>query len=794
MDNIIPIITSTFVFGIWFGSYFNGLLPLIYVSSVLLVIFIVWQVYRRRPFIWALGGLFFVIGMLRFIQDDALPLTDISRYAEQIVSVDGIINEIPTLKVLEEDKNQVRYLLLIKSGNVGDGKKRMVTGILPVTVRQSNTMPIALQGDEIQVTGEVVLLHGYNNPAQYDSVAAAKRQGIRSRMSIEGHSVKILSKNNSASWKYTLAIWRDRMIKSMQKVMPESHAAILAGMLFGGYGGIPHDIVADFATTGIVHILSVSGSHIALVVGVVTAIGTSVVRRFTLPMILIPLVAATIVTFYAVLCGLTPPVLRSLIMGLIALLAVCFERENDAKNSLLLSALGMIVYEPTLIFDLSFQLSFASTAGLVFLNGKLVKMMASLPLGLAKALAVTIAAQLGVLPFIAWYFNSFSLSSFVANLLIVPLIEGIVILGLFGAVAGLMMGILGNIIMVICSLLINVVIQCSAWLAAVPGAKVYIPPIGISGGLVYYALLAWVYGYKPKNMVSLTELIQKWPRQSAIFAFVVVILIIVDKIYPRPMYVHFIDVGQGDATLITTPHGRTILVDTGGVVGNTNDFDIGDRVVVPYLKHYGVLAIDYLFLTHGHQDHAGGAAAVARELTVRNSMLARETHTQPVRNLINEGKKQGSTFIAVYEGQRIDLDGVVIRVIHAANSMHIGQNNEVSSVIQICYGKQSFLLTGDLEGQGEEDILASGKNIKSTVLKVGHHGSKTSSTIDFVKAVAPEYAVISVGKNNRFGHPHRDTIQRFFVQKSQVYRTDQQGAIVFKTDGEKIEVNTFIHD
>lgn len=791
MNSFIPVITAAFVFGIWSGSYFSCLLPLLYVSSVLLISVIVWQVHKGRPVIFLVGGLFFIIGMICFIHDDVLPSTDISRYAGQTMVVDGTINEIPKVTLLEEGKNQVRYLIRIKSGHIEGGEKRVLTGMLPVIARQSSSIPIALQGDEVQVTGQVVLLHGYQNPAQYDSVAAAKRQGIRGRMSIEGQKIKVLWKNNNESWKYILPIWRDKIIENMKKVMPESHAGILAGMLFGGYGNIPRDIVADFATIGIVHILSVSGSHIALVVGVITVIGTLVVRRLALPMMIVPLSAAVIVTFYALLCGLTPPVLRSLLMGLIALLAVCFEREKDAENALLLSALGMVAYEPTLIYDLSFQLSFASTAGLVFLNGKTVSWMAFLPSWLAKAFAVTLTAQLGVLPFMAWYFTSLSLSSFVANVLILPVIEVIVIIGLFGALIGMAAGVMGNIIMVLCSLLISIVIQCSAWLAAVPGAKLYIPPIGVIGGIIYYILLAWVYGYKGKNMLSLTELIQRWPRQSAAFLFLALLFILVDRIYPRPMYVHFIDVGQGDATLITTPHGRAILVDTGGVMGG-GDFDIGDRVVVPYLKHYGVLAIDYLFLTHGHQDHAGGAAAVARELSVGNSMLSREVHTQAVRNLVHVAKAQGSGFIAVYEGQRIDLDGVVIRVIHGENPIKTGNNNEASSVIQVSYGKQSFLLTGDLERQGEEDILIGGKKINSTVLKVGHHGSKTSSTMAFLQSVAPEYAVISVGKNNRFGHPHDDTIQRLLVQKSKIYRTDQHGAIVFKTDGEKMEVDTFI--
>jgi len=790
MTDIMGMITATFVAGIWCGEYCRPLLPLLYSCMMVVVLLIIWQSSVHKSQRWSVGVLFFLVGMVRFIHADALAPTDISRYANQTMVVYGTIREIPKVTLGEEGNSKVLYQVAVKIGRLPEGEKIQVTGVLTVNVRQTSNRPMASHGDEVRLKGEVTPLHGYNNPAQYDSVAAAERQGIRGRMSIQDQDISIVEKHEDVSWESTLALWRGKIIENMERVMPQHHASILAGMLFGGYEGIPRDIVTDFATTGIVHILSVSGSHIALVVGVITVLGTSVARRLAVNGKVVPLFAAGIVTFYAVFCGLTPPVLRSLIMGLIALFAVCFEREKDAIHALLLSALGMMIHEPSLIYDLSFQLSFASSAGLVFLNGKTVAMLTAVPTWLARLLAVTIAAQLGVLPFIAWYFNSFSLSSLVANVLIVPLIEGLVILGLFGAGMGLLVGVVGNIIMVLCSLLIGIVIQCTAWLAMIPGAKLYVPSIGLMGSVIYYLLLAWVYGYKPENMLSLRELVQKWPKASGVALLGAVMCAIIYNVYPRPVYVHFIDVGQGDCTLIITPHGRAILVDTGGVMGSKTDFDIGERVVVPYLKHYGVLSIDYLFLTHGHQDHAGGAAGIARNLPVKNSMLARENFTPAVRNLVQVA--HGSLFIPVYDTQDMAIDGVTLRVVHAVGGLDVGHSNEVSSVIQVSYGKHSFLLTGDLEGKGEKEILARGQDISSTVLKVCHHGGKTSSTVEFLQAVIPEYAVISVGKDNHFGHPHEETIKHLLAQNSKIYRTDQQGAIVFTTDGKTLTVDTFI--
>lgn len=527
---------------------------------------------------------------------------------------------------------------------------------------------------------------------------------------------------------------------------------------------------------------------IALVAGAVLWLGT----RFKISSGVTAAVAAAAITFYAVLCGLTPPVARSVLMGLVGLAAVGLGREKDAPAALTVAVLGMVIYQPALIYDVSFQLSCGATAGLVFLYSKTLPLLHFLPRWAAGVLAATLTAQLGVLPFIAWYFNNFSLSSFVANLFIVPIVEALVMLGLLGAVAGVVFQPAGNIIMVLCSLLIGLVVQLTAWLAAVPGSKLYLPPIGVGGGIIYYLLLLWLYGYFPVRLLPLpAEVVRRWPHQVAGALVIITIAGMLYVWYPRPVYVHFIDVGQGDAILITTPHGRAIMIDTGGLPGDASAFDIGEQVVLPYLRHYGVLSVDYLLLTHGHQDHAGGAAAIAAALPVRNIMLAREEkHTPAIEALLHA--KYGKEIIPAYAGQSIMIDGLAINMVYDGDSAGRRAGNETSCVIKACFGKHSFLFTGDLEDKGEAVILARGQLLTSTVLKVGHHGAKTSSTPQFLQAVAPEYAVISVGYGNRFGHPHQEILKRLADMNIKVFRTDQQGAVVFETDGDHLAVDTFI--
>jgi len=731
---------------------------------------------------------FLFLGMAVYQQAALIASDDISHYAGQTVRLTGEVVEVPDVAILEDGKIRIRYTVAIRN-IAGTQGVIAASGGLHVAIRQAMAAPRAIFGDEVTVWGPVLLPHGYNNPGLVDTVAGLQRKGITARMVAAPDAIAIQSAGQEHGWKTVLAAWRESMTANMQKVMPAGDAAILTGMLLGGYTGIKSEVVRDFAATGIVHILSVSGTHIALVAGVILWLGARLRIRFGITAIF----AGISILFYGLLSGFTPPVVRSIIMGLVSLLAVGVGREKDGPGALSVAVFAMLLYQPALIYDISFQLSTGATAGIVLLYTRTVTKLSFLPAWLGSGLAMTVAAQLGVLPFMAWYFNNFPLASFPANLIVVPLIELAVVLGLFGSLAVLVLPAVGSVVLVACSLIIGTVVLLNAGLADLPGGSLYLPPVGVIGGLAYYLLLAWVYGYRPDFVPGPADLARKaWrrPLWTACLAVGIGAGLLLLLWQPRLVSVHFIDVGQGDATLITTPHGQAIVVDSGGIMGSgTTDFDVGDRVVYPYLKHYVILSIDYLILTHGHQDHAGGAAALASRMLVRNVMVAQEDFGPPVQALLHVMGRQ--RFIPLVAGQRIVIDGVSVEVLHAAGESQQRPGNEVSAVIRIGFGNHSFLLTGDLEAPGEAVILSKGMS-PSTVLKVGHHGARKSTTPAFLQAVLPQYAVISVGSNNRFGHPHPDTLQRLAARGIAVYRTDQQGAIVFTTDGSTMMVEPFL--
>ncbi|HUM58921.1 MAG TPA: ComEC/Rec2 family competence protein [Bacillota bacterium] len=249
------------------------------------------------------------------------------------------------------------------------------------------------------------------------------------------------------------------------------------------------------------------------------------------------------------------------------------------------------------------------------------------------------------------------------------------------------------------------------------------------------------------------------------------------------MKVHFLDVGQGDSILIQFPDGRNMLVDAGG-----ND---DASTVVNYLKKTGVKRLDYLIGTHPHEDHIGSLDTVINSFQIGEVFMPKVTHTtRTFQDVLEAIDRKGLQINPARAGVTIMEDGMLAARILAPCGEKYDELNDYSAVIMLTCGEVSFLLTGDAEALSEKEILASGASIKADVLKVGHHGSSSSTSAAFLKAVGPRYAVISVGAENDYGHPHQATLDRLKKQNVEVIRTDKQGTIIFTTDGKELSFTT----
>lgn len=743
--------------------------------------------------------LWFAAGMVRLGAVEAPTVGAVQEYEGRKVTVHGTISGAPKISAGMPGEWRIRYEVILDSV-VGEGTNKLpqqLSGGVMLSVRQTQPLPEGSDGDSITASGNVRLFHAYHNPGQPDWGAALAARGIDARIAVAPGSVKIARRDGTESLITRLGRWRTQVRAAMMEAMPDKDASLIMGMLFGGYDGIERQTVRDFAATGIVHILSVSGAHIALVAGAIFWL----TRRLAVQDGWGAGIAAVAMVGYGFISGFSAPVVRSVIMGLIGMAAIGTGRSALAPRALSVAALGMLIYEPRNLFDISFQLSIGCTAGLLFLQPRLSAWLRGVAPDLAtEGIAATVAAQLAVIPLLAWYFSLFPVISLLANLLVVPVLEAVILLGLFGTLLAGGVASLAHPMFVGVSLLTGLAVEINRFLAKLPGGSIYLPAMGTGAACLYYGVLLWATGFASHWGLS-PDTLWSWlhhrPQRALILGAVAVGGVVLFLLRPDSLQVHFIDVGQGDATLIITPHGRAILVDSGGALGPQNGFDIGERVVVPYLRHYGVSSIDWLILTHNHQDHAGGAAAVAEIIGVHQVLLQQATQDTPAAILRLQQAMHGKGMQAASEISEIRVDGVTVKLFQVGednqeeNAKGKGgrssSENGKSIVARIEYGRHSFLLTGDLEGESEKK-LSKAKLPPSTVLKVGHHGARKSTQLDFLARVTPQYAVVSVGADNQFGHPTPETMHRLQEWPVSIFRTDHDGAVVFCSDQETLTV------
>ncbi|MBQ6131929.1 MAG: ComEC/Rec2 family competence protein, partial [Selenomonadaceae bacterium] len=601
-----------------------------------------------------------------------------------------------------------------------------------------------------------------NNPGQIDGVTRMKANGITARISAGKQGVAVEAVDGGLWTKFLrlVAAIRQHYRESMAVVMSQEDAAAIFAMLFGGYAGLNPELVEDFQTTGIVHILSVSGSHMSML-----AMATAwLCLLLKFPRGLTFAVGLFIIGTYAILSGLLPQVLRSATMGILIFFAKTLDSEAEGARLLTLTALAMLINQPLLLFDVSFQLSFTATAGLMYLSEDLRNAMERLPKFFAEPASMTIAAQIASLPVIVWYFNQISLSSVLANVFVMPLLEVVIVGGLLGGIIAAVIPIAGRIFFAGEALIFGAGAELNRVFANLPFSAVQVPTLGLWAGFFYYIALIF--------------------RRPTIL-LMIIILLAINLFKAGDVEVSFVDVGQGDCAVVITPHGKCLIFDTGGV--REHMFDVGGRVVVPYLKHENIRAVDKIFLTHVHEDHAGGAGAVIKKLPVSEIITAGEPKSEYAA-VFGIAEEYLPPLRAGHAGEIFSVDGVQVEILFAPN---VGTGNEISNVYRVRYGDVTFLITGDLVKEIEEQILRAGVDVSATVLKVGHHGSATSSSEEFLRAVKPKCSVICVGYGNNFGHPRAEVLERLKNLPTKIYRTDRDGLIKFKTDGKSLRVETF---
>lgn len=744
--------------------------------------------------------LFLLGGALRFMAADRLPADDISRAAGQEIFCRGILQGEPVVRQDAAGIYHVRYEVEAREVRSAASKRdsaQSASGHLYIYAQamQKSHLPEARVGDEIRARGKVRLPHGYRNPGQIDIVRLLRAQGITASLATGKQGVKVVPQEGYAFQRWLVSV-KQHYRTQMEEVMPREEAAAVFALLFGGYEGISPELVNDFTTTGIVHILSVSGSHISLLAAVMAWLGL----MLHLPRWLRTVLVLGAILIYTMLAGCVPPVIRSAIMGGLAFTALALGWQSSARRILLITGIVMLLLWPLLLFHISFQLSFLATAGLVFLAPAISSWLSAHGLSrfFSEGLAITLSAHLTTLPVIAYVFNMFSVSSFAANLLIVPVIEVIIVLALAAGILAWVFAPLGKLAFGFASLLLGLTTEGTRFLARLPASQIYVPSPGVLCILLWYAGLA-IFLLPAETRKGCFSFLRRHYRCGA------GILLVGGAVWgvflwlrPPEMEVTFLDCGQGDAAVIHIRHHFThhyFMVDTGGT--REQAFDVGGRVDAPYLLHIGARRLDAIFLSHAHEDHAAGAGSLLKKISVNEVLTAGEGKAVYAKSMgLSQADPLLNRLVTLHTGEVYEIGGASIEVLNAPEPSEKGRqtdrDNEVCDVLRIRFGNAAFLFTGDMEKAQEEALLKRQENMRAQVLKVGHHGSDTSTSRAFLSAVRPRFAVISVGADNSFGHPRPEVLERLQEAEVSVFRTDQDGAITFHTDGKTLWLESFV--
>ena len=787
------------------GSRFAPPLALIFIGLIPLPLFFLLRQHRKAIILTSLV-LFALFGGAFHFQS-SLPASNESHlgsYNDEAVTIKGIINTDP------EVREKTIHLQLSVTDIKLATEWQEVSGTVLLFVPRYSTYSY---GDVLLVTGKL------ETPPQlddFDYKGYLANQGIYSTMLYP--QLEILERDKGfkpLAWVYSV---RNRLSQTLAEVLPEPQASLAQGIILGKRGTIPSPLKDDFSRTGTAHLLAISGLHLSIVAGILLSIGIWLFGRRNFTYIWLALAA---IWLYALLTGMHTPIVRGAIMASLFLTTELLGRQRSAITALSFAAAVMVGISPQILWTASFQLSFLAMAGLIFIAPPfqaLGRKAVSRTLGedgvavsianiITDGFAVTLGAVIAVWPVIAYYFGIISFVGPLATFLALPALPGIIITGALTGGLGLIALPLAYPIGWLAWLFLSYLLLVVNVFAALPISSSEVGSVDttLMGGYYLALIVAIWFHSNRKKLANLVPQATTWLKSGVAGSFdlsrlpvkwitppLLVIAILVSvaaaTLPDDNLHVSFLDVGEGDAILIQTPAHQDILVD-GGPSPQAIGLELGKKM--PFWDR----TIDLVILTHPHADHLTGLIEVLRRYKVKQVLYLDLDYDSPLYDeWLSLIKEKDIKYTIAQAGQQIDLgEGVIIEVLNPPASLLTDTESDIDNngtVLRLSMGDISFLLTADIFWESEFELIARRADLKSTVLKVAHHGSDTSTTQEFLAVVNPQAVVISVGADNQFGHPNPEVMERLteVVNKDKIYLTSESGAIEFVTDGERLWV------
>lgn len=716
-----------------------------------------------------------------------------------------------------------RQSFIIRSEALGSGPAQKKT-VGKLRVSLSGQEPVLNAGDRISFIGRIRPIRSFQNPGGFDYNRHMALKGIWASATGQGQSVIVRERSVPVGCETWTSPARKSVASLIDTVSPGDSGDILKALLLGDRSSVSNALREDFQRTGIGHLLAISGLHVGLTATVVFFAFSwcfgyfpGLLRRaWTKKAAVIPALLA--VWCYGLLAGMSPSTQRAVIMVTVFLAAFLLERPQDTLNSVALAAVTILIIQPPSLFAVSFQLSFAAVVAIV-LGLRLFpeQRTSSSPESrkplfrrIAEAMSVSLAATLGTLPLVLYYFNETSLIGVLSNLVFVPVIGfGVVPLGLLSiffypihasaAVFGLKL----------CGIILAKALPLVHLSALLPFAAVKTVTPSYIEIILYYCFLSaggyLLYVYFSRRQETL--LTDSGRRQGVVrFTVIVCAAAIVgmaldslywghQRFFSKTMRITIIDVGHGSAGLVEIPGGETVLIDGGGF-SDSAAFDVGSRIVAPLLWRKKIRTVRTLILSHPDSDHLNGLIYISRHFHVARILSNGEpAETRAYSELVSIAGEKGID-MPDFNGlnRKWVTGGVEMELLYPlpgfvgkrATGLPEERNNH-SLVVRISFNGASFLFPGDIMAAGEEKLVAAfGDGLSSRVLVAPHHGSRSSSTRLFLERIKPEIIVVSAEWNDRFGALHPTVRESYDRLGARIYTTAENGAVTFVTDGERI--------
>jgi competence protein ComEC len=697
-------------------------------------------------------------------------------------------------------KNRIRFTFRAEAIRDSSHIQPFSTDVLvTVTRRKKDTTEVPFAyGSIMMLKGQLARPAAERNPGEFDARKYYEAQGISHVMRVRGYEDgRILDSSGEGgvrAWLMRRVVIpvREYCIALIDSTIGGEEGELLKGVFVGERTGIAFSTRSAFANSGISHLLAVSGAHVAIVWGILSVMFA--VLRFPRTW----RIGATLVSIalYALITGSHPPIVRAAIMGSLLQLGKLLGERTNGLNSLGVAALVILAYDPRQLFDVGFQLSFAAVGSLICLFPIAKALLPSLRPStlwgrtLSRSLElsmVTLVVTLGTLPLMAGYFGKVSVVGLVTNILVVPAVGASITLGFLSSLFGWFSFAVADAYAAVNTLLLKFALWMAEKSGSLSWASVETLWFTPAFAVPFYSLLGILFHLRMQRVVA---------RFAIVFLASMTLLVFFgdssadDEARGNVLRVSFIDVGQGDAAFVEFPDGRTMVIDAGP---KSEEYDSGERIVAPFLRRRGIRTIDYLVASHPHNDHIGGIPTLFKEFEVKKVIESGQPARDPIYQEYTSALREERCRVDTVRAKRyvVEIGGAKLYALYPTSSVidadttHPHPNlNNTSVVLKLCFGKTSILFCGDAEAEAETEIVGLyGGFLRSSVLKAGHHGSRTSSTPEFLAAVKPAMAIISVGLHNKFNHPSRSVVERLHAMHVDILRTDEEGAIILESDG-----------